>query len=88
MLIFPIFKQKMQNTGGRESQPKIDLYCERLAWQKCTIIKIILALVDFKNKLIKIFILFERKGAITLYKELKMQGFWRIFLYSKVNKDN
>ena len=70
----------MQKTGGRENQPKIDLYCERLAWQKCTRIKIILALLDFKTKLIKILYFFERKGAITLYKELKMQGFWRIFL--------
>ena len=57
-LIFPILSQKMQKTGGRENQPKIDLNCERLAWQKCTIIKIILALIDFKTKLIKIFILF------------------------------
>ena len=48
----------MQKTGGREDQQKIDLYCERLAWQKCTIIKIILALLDFKTKLMKIFILF------------------------------
>ena len=48
----------MQKTGGRENQPKIDLYCERLAWQKSTRIKIILALLDLKTKLIKIFILF------------------------------
>ena len=48
----------MQQTGGRENQPKIDLYCERLAWQKSTIIKIILALLGFKTKLIKIFTLF------------------------------
>ena len=86
MLIFPILKPKMQKTGGRENQPKIDLYCERLAWPKCTRIKIILALLDFKTKLINFFILFERKGAITLYKELKMQGFWIIFLYSRVNQ--
>ena len=48
----------MQKTGGRENQPKIDLYCERLAWQKCTRIKILLALLDFKTKLIKILIFF------------------------------
>ena len=68
MLIFPILgpklqkKKKKKKTGGRENQPKIDLYCERLAWQKCTIIKIVLALLDFKIKLIKLLILFLEKG--------------------------
>ena len=57
---FPYFRPKIatKKTGGRENQPKIDLYCERLAWQKCTMIKIILALLDFKIKLIKLFLLF------------------------------
>ena len=76
----------MHKTRGRENHPKIDLYCERLAWQKCTIIKIILSLLDFKTKLIKKLYIVFREGAITLYKELKRQEFWRIFLYTRVNQ--
>ena len=65
VLIFPIFKPKnAKKTGGRENQPKIDLYCERLAWQKGTIIKIILALLDFKTKLINIYIVLREKGPL------------------------
>ena len=50
---FPYFQAQNCNnkkTGGRENQPKIDLYSERFAWQKCTLTKIILTLLDFKTK--------------------------------------
>ena len=84
---FPYFQAQNCNnkkkTGVRENQPKIDLYSERLAWQKCTMTKIILTLLDFKNQVdLNIYIGLKGKGAITLYKELKMLGFWRIFLYN------